>query len=107
MNVVVLLIGGLFVLFLVYLLWRIIRDLWKSRDNLFLLVRFALAVSFLVLIGYLLYQNFDISDLLMGLLWLSLGIFLLSALLATVERLEQKFTLKKESEENNKTSPTR
>jgi len=38
----------------------------------------------------------------MGLLWLTLGIFLLSALLATVEKLEKKIELKKSGEKDNK-----
>jgi len=94
MNVLGVLIAGFLVVFLFYLLWRITKGLWNSRDNLFLLLRFALAASFLLLVGYTLYLNFDIGDLLMGLLCLALGIFLLSALLATVERLEQNFKLK-------------
>lgn len=98
MNLLVLSIGGILSGFLCYLLWRISRNLWRSRDNLFLLIRFALAAVVLALIGYFLYQNFDVGDLLMGLLWLSLGIFLLSALLATIEKLEQDFKLKKDSD---------
>lgn len=106
MNALTLLFAGILGLFLFYLLWRITRNLWRSRDNLFLLIRFALAASFLFLIGYTLYQNFDLGDLLMGLVWLSVGILLLSALLATVERLEQSFKLKKGSDKDNKTSLT-
>jgi len=105
MNVFVLLIAGVLVAFLLYLIWRITRGLWKSRDDLFLLLRFALAASFLFLVGYVLYQNFDLSDLLMGFLWLSLGIFLLSALLATVEKLEQNFKLKEGNDKDKKTLP--
>ena len=95
MSLVILSIGGILSCFLCYLLWRISRGLWHARDNLFQLARFALAAVFLGLMGYLVYQNFDVGDLLMGLLWLSLGIFLLSALLATIEKLEQDFKLKK------------
>jgi amino acid transporter len=105
MNVFVLIVAGVLVIFLLYLIWRITRGLWKSRDDLFLLLRFALAASFLFLIGYILYQNFDLGDLLMGFLWLSLGIFLLSALLATVEKLEQNFKLKEGNDKDKKTSP--
>jgi len=107
MNVVALVVAGILAACLFYLLWKSTRDLWRSRDNLFVLIRFVLAVAFLFLTGYALYQNFDLSDLLMGLLWLSLGIFVLAALLATVERLEQKFRLKRGGDKDNKTSPTR
>jgi hypothetical protein len=106
MNALVIIIAGILVGCLIYLLWRISRDLWKSRDNLFLVIRFALVAAFLALIGYTLYQNFDLGDLLMGLLWLFLGIVLLSVLLAIVERLEQKFALKEGSTKGNKTPLT-
>ena len=106
MNTLMLLIAGVLAIFLCYLLLRIAKDLWRSRDNAFLLIRFAIAASFLFLIGYTLDQNFDLSDLLMGLVWLSVGILLLSALLATVEKLEQSFKLKKGSDKDNKTSLT-
>ena len=99
MNVLAVVIAGSF---MVYLLWRISRGLWKSRHNLFLVIRFSLAAAFLALIGYTLYLNFDLGDLLMGLLWVFLGIILLSVLLAVVERLEQNFELKKP--QGNKTS---
>jgi len=107
MNVLVLVAAAVFVSFLFYLLWRITRDLWRFKDNLFLLIRLALVASFLVLVGYTLYQNIDLGDLLMGLLWLSLGLFLLSALLVVIERLEQSFKLNKGSDKDNKTSHTK
>jgi amino acid transporter len=107
MNVLVLVTTAVFVSFLFYILWRITRDLWRFRDNLFLLIRFALVTSFLVLVGYTLYQNIDLGDLLMGLLWLSLGLFLLTALLVTIERLEQSFKLNKGSDKDKKTSLTK
>jgi hypothetical protein len=103
MNALVLIVAGILVGYLIYLLWKILRDLWKSRNNLFSLIRFILAFSVLALIGYILYQNFDIGDLLTGLLWLFLGIFVLSALLAIVERMEQNFKPKKGGGKDNKT----
>jgi NhaP-type Na+/H+ or K+/H+ antiporter len=106
MNVLTLIIAGCLIGYLLYLLWRISSDLWKSRDNFFLVMRFALTAAFLALIGYILYQNFDLGDLLLGLLSLFLGILLLSMLLAVVERLEKNFELKKGSTKDNKTPLT-
>jgi hypothetical protein len=106
MNVLTLIIAGCLTGYLLYLLWRISSGLWKSRDNFFLVMRFALTAAFLALIGYTLYQNFDLGDLLLGLLSLFLGILLLSILLAVVERLEKNFELKKGSTKDNKTPLT-
>ena len=103
MNVLTLIIAVSLTSYLFYLLWKISRDLWKSRDNVFLFIRFALTAAFLALISYILYQNFDLGDLLVGIVWLFLGIVLLSILLAVVERLEQNYERKKGSTKDNKT----
>ena len=103
MNVLILVIAVILISYLFYLLWKISRDLWKSRDNVFLFIRFALTAVFLALISYTLYLNFDLGDLLVGIVWLFLGIVLLSILLAVVERLEQNFERKKGSTKDNKT----
>jgi len=105
-NVVLLVIAGILIGLLCYLLLRRSADLRKSSDNLFLFIRFALVAAFLGLIGYTIYQNLDLSDLLVGLLWLAAGILLLSVVVATIEKLEQKFRQKKDSQKNNKTSLT-
>ena len=102
MKWLALVIAGGLIGYLFYLLWKASRDLWKSRDNLFLLIRFALVAAFLALIGYTLYQNFDVGDFLMGLLWIVLGIAVLSGLIAVVERLEQNSELKKGSAKGDK-----
>ena len=105
MNALGVLVAALLVGFSLFILWKVTRDLWNSRENLFLLLRFTLVAAFLVLAAYILYQNFDVSDLLMGLLWLSLGIFLLAALLATVEKLEGSFRSKQGDDEDNDSLP--
>jgi len=97
MNVV-LLVAVVVVGLLCYFLLRRDRDLEKPADNVFLFIRFILVVTFLGLIGYTIYQNLDLSDLIVGLLWVAAGILVLSVVIATIERVEQKLRRKKGQE---------
>ena len=101
MNALVLVIAGLIVGLLCYFLLRRSGDFQQSSESPFLFIKFATVVCFLGLIGYTIYQSLDLSELLVGLLWLSAGILLLSVVIATIEKLEQKFRQKKGSDESN------
>ena len=75
--------------------WRL-STVWRKS---FLVYQVAIVACFLGLISYTIYRSLDLSELLVGLLWLSAGILLLSAVIATIEKLEQKFRQKKGSDE--------